>query len=410
MLFEDYTNRGTLSLSVSDLNKKIKDTLENSDSFQDIWVSGELSNISMPASGHVYFTLKDNQSAIKCVMWKSSASRLRDKLISGSKVELHGRIGVYERDGIYQLYADQLRTSGTGDLYLEFERLKKKLSDEGLFSEERKLPIPAIPHKIGVITSSSGAALQDILNTLRGRWPLCQVILSPSSVQGAEAPGELCRALELLEKEKPDVILIARGGGSIEDLWAFNDEKFVRMVCECKIPVISGVGHETDFTLVDFGADLRAPTPTGAAALAVPDIQDITIAIDNLCNRLNKLTLNRLQKTHDDLGGLQNRLRIQSPLNKVRQEKLALSQTCLRLNSLIKHILEKRRLRVENYTQRLAALNPNAVLLRGYAMIENEQHIIVSSISNLHSQDIITIRMADGSAGASVQTVNAKKG
>ena len=255
--------------TVTDLTRHLRQLLETDLDLQDVWVQGEISNLSRPASGHVYFTLKDSGAALRCVMWKSDAARLRFPPQDGSAVEAHGRIGIYEVSGQYQLYADNLRPLGEGVLYQEFLRLKALLETEGLFDLSRKRPIPELPHRIGIVTSPTGAALRDMLQTLQRRMPLAEVILAPTPVQGDEAPPALVSAIQMLNRmAAPDVILVGRGGGSMEDLWAFNDERVVRAVTRSQAPVISGVGHETDFTLVDFAADLRAPTPTAAAELA----------------------------------------------------------------------------------------------------------------------------------------------
>jgi exodeoxyribonuclease VII large subunit len=256
--------------TVSTLTKYIRDLLEADMTLQDVWVRGEISNLSRPASGHIYFTLKDAGASLRCVMWRTEASRLKLALQEGSAIELHGKIGVYEVGGQYQFYVDQIRPVGEGVLYQEFLRLKAMLEAEGLFDSERKRPIPAFPNRIGIVTSPTGAALRDMLTALRRRLPLVEVILAPSPVQGEDAPPKLVEAIHSLNRLQPlpDVILLARGGGSIEDLWAFNDERVVRAVVSSEAPIICGVGHETDFTLCDFAADLRAPTPTAAAELA----------------------------------------------------------------------------------------------------------------------------------------------
>src|SRR5688500_6990340 len=259
-------------LTVSQLTFRIRKLLEGDLELQDVWVEGEISNLSRPASGHIYFTLKDKNASLRCVMWKTDAARLRLALQEGAAIEAHGKIAVYEPQGQYQLIVNLMQPKGEGELYQEFLRLKTMLEAEGLFEPERKRLIPELPQIIGIVTSQTGAALRDMLNTLRRRLPVAKVILAASPVQGLDAPPALVNALRSVNKQNPDVILLARGGGSIEDLWAFNDERVVRAVVDSKAPVICGVGHETDFTLCDFAADLRAPNPTAAAELATPII------------------------------------------------------------------------------------------------------------------------------------------
>ncbi|MFW5714622.1 MAG: exodeoxyribonuclease VII large subunit, partial [Brevefilum sp.] len=252
-------------LNVSQLTGYLRQLLESDEILQDLWVEGEISNFAQPSSGHLYFSLKDGESSIRCVMWRNSAARLNFAPRDGLAVQAHGSVNIYKVNGQVQLYVDTLQPAGEGALYQEFLRMKAKLEAEGLFDEARKRPIPEIPQVIGIITSPTGAALQDMLNTLRRRYPVAEVVLAPTAVQGIDAPPGIADALSRLNSEThPDVILLGRGGGSIEDLWAFNEEQVVRAVVTSQTPVISGVGHETDFTLTDFAADLRAPTPTAA--------------------------------------------------------------------------------------------------------------------------------------------------
>jgi exodeoxyribonuclease VII large subunit len=294
----------SVTWTVSRLTQHIRMLLESDVALQDVWVQGEISNLGRPASGHIYFTLKDAGASLRGVMWKGDARRLTLPLQDGMEIEAHGRIGVYEPQGQYQFYADLIRPLGEGLLYQEFLRLKALLEAEGLFDSERKRPIPQLPRRIGIVTSATGAALRDMLNTLRRRLPLVEVLLAPSPVQGDEAPLKLVNALATLNLLQPDVILLARGGGSIEDLWAFNDERVVRAVVASNTPVISGVGHETDFTLCDFAADLRAPTPTAAAELATPiTIIDLIAYLRGMKTRLAASTLSLLAAHQSELAG-----------------------------------------------------------------------------------------------------------
>ena len=345
--------------TVSKLTFYIRKLLEEDEILQDVWVQGEISNLSRPASGHVYFTLKDSSAALRCVMWKTSAARLGIPLQDGKAVEVHGKIGVYEVSGQYQLYVDQIRPVGEGALYQEFMRLKAMLEAEGLFAAERKRPIPLFPQKIGIVTSATGAALRDMLNTLRRRMPLVQVILAPSPVQGSEAPPALVKAIHSLNLQSPDVIIIARGGGSIEDLWAFNDERVVRAVVVSDAPVICGVGHETDFTLCDFAADLRAPTPTAAAELATQiTVLDLAATVSNLQSRMNKSLIEYLNLQRSVLAGLLTQMKYVSPERRILSERQRVDELTRRAYSSLSHQIQLQSTHVRGMQRRLAALNP----------------------------------------------------
>jgi len=382
--------------TVSKLTFYIRKLLEENETLQDVWVVGEISNLSRPASGHVYFTLKDSSAALKCVMWKTSAARLNLPLRDGMEVEVHGKIGVYEVNGQYQLYADQIQSVGEGALYQEFMRLKAMLEAEGLFDPERKRPIPEFPQKIGIVTSATGAALRDMLNTLRRRLPLVEVILAPSPVQGIEAPPALVKAIQLLNYQLPDVIIIARGGGSIEDLWAFNDERVVRAVAGSQVPVICGVGHETDFTLCDFAADLRAPTPTAAAELATQiTILDLRAAISSLQSRISTSTLNLVAEQKNILLSLTAQLRYSSPARRILSERQRVDELARRAYSSLVHRVQLQSTHVKGMQSRLEALSPLAVLSRGYAVVTRKDDGSVVSRVALAS-DVMKVRVSDG--------------
>ena len=389
--------------TVTDLTRHLRQLLEADPDLQGVWVQGEISNLSRPASGHVYFTLKDSGAALRCVMWKGDAARLRFAPQDGSAVEAHGRIGIYEVSGQYQLYADNLRPLGEGALYQEFLRLKALLEAEGLFDQSRKRPIPELPHRIGIVTSSTGAALRDMLQTLQRRMPLAEVILASTPVQGDEAPPALVKAIQMLNKMvAPDVILVGRGGGSIEDLWAFNDEQVVRAVTRSQAPVISGVGHETDFTLVDFAADLRAPTPTAAAELATPvtmlDLQQTLVEMGRVLEG-NMMAL--FERQHALLEGHQTGLRYYSPLRRIESERQALDELSRRGNAMQAHRLELTGARLKGLGNRLVALSPLAVLERGYAVVtKNDQ--VVSSRYQVREGDALCVRVRDGEFDAHV--------
>jgi exodeoxyribonuclease VII large subunit len=382
--------------TVSKLTFYIRKLLEENEVLQDVWVQGEISNLSRPASGHIYFTLKDSAAALRCVMWKTSAARLGIPLQDGKAVEVHGKIGVYEVSGQYQLYVDQIRPVGEGALYQEFMRLKAMLEAEGLFAQERKRLIPMFPKRIGIVTSATGAALRDMLNTLRRRLPLVEVILAPSPVQGIEAPPALVKALQSLVLESPDVILLARGGGSIEDLWAFNDERVVRAVAISAVPVICGVGHETDFTLCDFAADLRAPTPTAAAELATQiTMIDLRAGLQSYKSRILSAILNLLAEQRTALSSIASELRYVSPDRRIQSGRQRVDELTRRARSSLFHHLQLQSAQVQGMQRRLQALNPMAVLARGYAVVTRKENgSVVSRVAQAGYE--MNVRVSDG--------------
>ena len=391
-----------VSLSVTDITRYLRALLESDDVLRDVWVQGEISNLSRPSSGHVYFTLKDEGAALRSVIWKTNALRMRLPLQNGTRVEAHGYISLYERDGQYQLYIDALRLAGEGLLYQEFLRLRARLEADGLFDPERKRPIPARPQRIGIVTSPTGAALQDMLNTLQRRYPLAEVLLAPTAVQGEEAPLQIVAALERLNHLAPDVILLARGGGSLEDLWAFNDERVVRAVAASAVPVITGIGHETDFTLADFAADLRAPTPTAAAMLAAPDAADLRAALSNLAARLAGAVDWRVQQQRRELQDRAHRLERVSPAWRVSNDRQRLDMLSLALQRGVEHTLSLDRARAAALAQRLAALNPLAVLQRGFAVISGPDGALLRSVTTVRPGSPIQVRLSDGRLDAEV--------
>jgi exodeoxyribonuclease VII large subunit len=384
------------TLTVSQLTFHIRKLLENDSELQDVWVSGEISNLSKPNSGHIYFTLKDKNASLRCVMWRTDAARLRINLQDGMAVEAHGKIAVYEPQGQYQLVANQIQAVGEGALYQEFLRLKAMLEAEGLFDVARKKEIPQLPKTIGIVTSQTGAALRDMLNTIRRRLPIAKIILAPSLVQGADAPPAIIKALQLLNYQLPDVIIIARGGGSIEDLWAFNDERVVRAVANSNAPTISGVGHETDFTLTDFAADLRAATPTAAAELATQTtLDDLQLLITNYSSRLINLTLNLLADQKNFLLTQASQLKYNSPERRIESEYQNLDELSRRAFSSLIHRIQLHQSNVDGQAKRLQALNPEGVLSRGYAIItRKEDNVVVSKISQAKGD--LKVRVSDG--------------
>ncbi len=384
------------TLTVSQLTFRIRKLLEDSPELRDVWVSGEVSNLSRPASGHIYFTLKDKNASLKCVMWKTDAQRTRPNIQEGAAVEVHGKIAVYEPQGQYQLITNLIQAKGEGALFQEFLRLKSMLEAEGLFSSDRKREIPTFSRTIGIVTSATGAALRDILNTIRRRQPLTRVILAPSPVQGVDAPPALVNAIQALNRQSPDVILVARGGGSIEDLWAFNDERVVREVANSKTPIISGVGHETDFTLCDFAADLRAPTPTAAAELATQiTLDDLKADLTFQTSRLTDLTSSLLSDQQTFLSTLTARLNYLSPERRIQSEFQFLDELARRTTTALKHSIQLQSARVDGISKRLQSLNPIGVLARGYAIItRKDDGKVVSQVSDAKGE--LTVRVRDG--------------
>jgi exodeoxyribonuclease VII large subunit len=395
-------------LTVSQLTGYLRQVLESDEVLQDLWVEGEISNFTRASSGHLYFTLKDSQSAVRCVMWRNWAARLDFEPREGLAVEAHGGMGIYETSGQVQLYVDSMRPAGEGQLFQEFLRLKAKLEGEGLFDPASKRPIPTLPKVIGIVTSPTGAALQDMLNTLRRRFPVVEVVLSPTAVQGVDAPPGIVAALDRLNREvQPDVILIGRGGGSIEDLWAFNDEGVARAVAASSTPIIAGVGHETDFTLTDFAADQRAATPTAAAEVATPDKTDLLGIVAELANRhtthLNAL-ITDLRWEH---GQIHNALERLSPKYAVDSYRQRLDEIMLRLERSMRVRLDRMNMQVASLGQSLRGLNPRAVLNRGYAIVTREvDGAVIKHADQVQSDDGIHIQVSRGSIDARVTKTN----
>ncbi len=395
-------------LSVSQLTSYLRQLLESDEILQDVWVQGEISNYARPSSGHLYFTLKDSEAAIRCVMWRNAAMRLNFAPQEGMAVEAHGSMSIYEVSGQVQLYIDMLRPAGEGALYQEFLLLKAKLEAEGLFDAERKRPIPGRPRLIGIVTSPTGAALQDMLNTIRRRYPLVEVVIAPTAVQGVDAPPAIIAALERINDEiHPDVILIGRGGGSIEDLWAFNDEGVVRAVASSSAPVISGVGHETDFTLTDFAADLRAPTPTAAAEVATPDRLELLATVSEIANQHAMLFRERLSNLRWEQSQLTNRVARLSPAHKIDIYRQRMDEVTLRLDRAIQYAMERKSLQLDNLSQSLRGLNPQAVLNRGYAIVTRVvDDVVVKSAEQVQVEDRVHIRVSKGEMEARITQTN----
>ncbi|MGD2028277.1 MAG: exodeoxyribonuclease VII large subunit [Anaerolineales bacterium] len=391
------------SFTVFEINTYLRELLESDRTLQDIWVTGEVSNLSLPKSGHMYFTLKDAQASLRCVMWRNQVLRLPRLPQEGEAVEVHGSISVYEAAGQYQLYADQVRPAGEGLLYQEFLRLKKQLEAEGLFDQDRKRPIPTAPPTIGIVSSPTGAAIRDMLNTLRRRYPLAQVVLAPSAVQGEAAPDEITAAIQRLNQfVQPDVILVSRGGGSIEDLWAFNSEKVARAIAASDAPVISGVGHETDFTIADFVADLRAPTPTAAAELAAPDQLELRGILLERQESLLRNTLEALEEQRWALRQSAGRLERESPRSKLATARQQIDEHLRRGERTIQHNFQIRHTQLAGAGQELAALSPKNVLGRGYAVVSTGKRLVKSN-ADVQPGDPLRVQVSDGEFEAEVR-------
>ncbi len=394
-------------VAVSQLNAYIKNTLDSDFLLQNIWVRGEISNFRPHYSGHMYMSLKDSDGLMRAVMFKGAAMSLRFVPENGMQVLARGRVSVYPRDGAYQLYIEEMEPEGAGALHIAFEQTKARLEKEGLFAPERKKPIPRFPHCVGVATSATGAAVQDIFNILRRRWPMAKIVLHPVAVQGEGAAAEISAAIDLFNTEKEaDVLIVGRGGGSTEDLWAFNEEIVARAVAASDIPVISAVGHETDFTICDFAADLRAPTPSAAAELAVPDGAEILLQLSAAEKRLTSVLALSVSKRRERLQRQVHRMAVQ----KRRMEDLQYTVDTLttRAVNAITGKIERGQLGFTQTAAKLHALSPLQVLARGYS-VSTKDGAAVRSVEALRIGDDISVRFADGTADCTVNTVERSK-
>lgn len=392
--------------TVTQINNFIRVLLERTEVLGNIWIRGEISNLKLHSSGHIYMTLKDEGAVLRAVMFKSAASKLLLRPENGMKVLARGRIGVFERDGQYQLYVEEMEEEGKGDLYRLFEELKKKLGEEGLFDERYKRSIPRFPAKIGIVTSPTGAAVRDIINILRRRYPLIEARLYPALVQGPGASASVCRGIEYFNKNKnADVLIVGRGGGSIEDLWAFNEEATVRAVYNSKIPVISAVGHETDFTLTDFAADLRAPTPSAAAELAVPDVKDIASFLESSMERAKGLLLSKAEMREKQLALLSERASFAGFNRRIEAMMQLADRASDDLLRAYSSLLEKRGTLLSGSAVKLDALSPLKVFERGYSVSYTGGKALKSA-EEVREGDEITICLRDGkvkSAAVSIE-------
>ncbi len=386
-------------LTVSQLTDHLSTLLRQDERLSDLTITGEISNPLLAKSGHFYFSMKDADATVSCVMWRNAVRKLFEIPQEGQSVIAHGRVDIYAPRGQLQVVVDALRAEGgIGELYRRYEEIKTRLQAEGLLENKRKRPLPALPRRVGLVTSGTGAALRDILRTWQQRWPLIDVLLVPSLVQGVQAPAALQAALyRLYARDDIDVIVIARGGGSIEDLWAFNDEGLARLIVQAAVPVVSGVGHETDFTIADFVADLRAPTPTAAAAAVTPDRDTIKAGIESTKMRLAELTLEGVNRRRLDIERLGSAVSRHSPHYAIDQQRLMLDDLDRRLSRSLQERVARLRLALESDEQRLHALNPTAVLTRGYAIVQDADGQVIHATTQVHGGQSLHVRVRDGS-------------
>ncbi len=390
-------------LSITQLNEYIRSKLDSDVLLGGVAVRGEISNYKVYPSGHHYFTLKDEGASLKCVMFKGNAIRLRFRPDNGVKVIAMGKISVYPRDGVYQLYCTAMAMDGIGDLYAAFEQLKKKLAAQGLFDPAHKKPIPLYPKTIGIVTSSAGAAIHDMLRILKKRYPLTEVRLLPVRVQGVEAPGEIAAAIRYANYHKiADLLIVGRGGGSIEDLWAFNDEQVAYAIYESEIPVISAVGHEPDVTISDFVADLRAATPSNAAELAVPDQDALRQNLDSMAASMTIALSRQLKGARQHLSMLSASPALQSPTGYLDQRRKSLEMLQNRLVSAQTRNVERKKQRFISCVSKLDAMSPLKVLTRGYALVKTEEGEVLKSVRQVEPGDRITVDLSNGKLKATV--------
>ena len=406
----EHTNRPD-AFSVGQLNEYIKMLLEGNPNLKDVWVQGEISGAKLYSSGHLYFSLKDSDSVISAVMFKNSMMRMEFDPENGMKVVAHGRVSAYPPRGQYQFIVDRMIPDGAGALAVAFEQLKARLGAEGLFDPARKRPLPPHPKRIGVVTSPSGAAVHDIIRVAKKRCPSTEILIFPSLVQGAEAPAYLRGGIQYFNalKDDPeqgvDLIIIGRGGGSAEDLWGFNDERLARAVAASEIPVVSAVGHEVDFTICDFVADLRAATPSAAAELSLPDKEDLTRQVQSLTTRLNAAQTTRLKRYRTQLDRLSAARVLTSPEGVYRLRRETVTALEKRLNLSVSRHLGRKRQSMERVTASLGALNPLAVLSRGYALVQTEAGKVILAAAELKVGDRVNLRFADGIAKVAVEEI-----
>ncbi|MBQ3528676.1 MAG: exodeoxyribonuclease VII large subunit [Clostridia bacterium] len=398
------------ALSVTELNQFIKDLLDLNPPLTDIYIKGEISNFKAHSTGHFYFTLKDEQSALKCVMFRANAMGCGFLPENGMKVTAHGRVSSFVRDGAYQLYCDSMEPDGVGSLYVAFEQLKKKLELQGLFAPELKKKLPKIPSRVGVVTSPTGAAVRDIINVCGRRFPYAEIIVYPALVQGEGAVASIVRGIEYFNlNNSADVLIVGRGGGSIEDLWAFNSEAVAMAVVNSCIPVISAVGHETDFTICDFVSDVRAPTPSAAAEIAVPDINELKQKFNNIVSRESTILTNKIENYRALLKRIESSRPLVSPMNAVEDKRMAVIDLIEKLDGCIGAITERKKASLASLAASLSALNPLSVLSRGYSAVFDKSGNVIKSVSDINVGETIDLKLSDGMISAVVDEVSYDK-
>lgn len=391
--------------TITELNNYIKLILDNNTHLNLVHLKGEISNFKCHTRGHLYFTLKDENSRLSAVMFQGNAKSLSFKPEDGMNVLVTGRVTAYPASGSYQIYVESMELDGIGNLYIEFEKLKEKLFKEGLFNKEHKKQIPRFPNRIGVITADTGAAVRDIMSTIKRRYPLCEVILFPTLVQGEFAAPNIVKQIEVADTYDCDTLIVGRGGGSIEDLWAFNEEIVARAIYNAKTPIISAVGHEPDFTIADFVADLRAPTPTGAAEMAVPTILEINNILNQYCIRLNKNIKNTVNNNFIKLHSLKNTYVLKNPLALYETKEQKLDNFIDKLNKIANNNINDKNHKYEILVNTLKLVNPLGILEKGYSLVKKDNKL-VNNVADLKENDIIDIKLFEGEVKAEIREVN----
>lgn len=399
-----------MTLTVTQVNEYIKMLLDGDELLGNILVKGEISNFTNHRTGHFYFSLKDESGILRAVMFRSYTQKLSFIPENGMKVIVHGRVSSFVRDGQYQMYVDDIQPDGVGALYIAYEQLKNKLESEGLFASENKKAIPRIPKRVGIITSPTGAAIRDMVNVISRRFPYTEIVLYPSLVQGPGAAAQIIEGVVYFNKARSvDTIIVGRGGGSIEDLWAFNDERLARCIASSEIPVISAVGHETDFTICDFAADMRAPTPSAAAELAVPETEEIKRRLENI-NVRNRSTIEaRIANMRNRISSIEKRSVLSSPERLLDQRRMSTLYYSERLSNLASKGIYDEKIRLSGISSKLTALNPLSIIARGYSAVTTKRGKLIRSVSDISEHDSIRIRFSDGEADARIEKITERK-